>query len=77
MSKKSRSPKSVQEEGKVMRSRRRAYLLAAAIEGGEGRVARDLDEQPSEVGKGYVAETSEEGRRSPLLQWIQQSSLLP
>jgi hypothetical protein len=37
-----------------MRSRTRANLLAAAVGGGEDRGAEDLDEQPSEVGKGSV-----------------------
>jgi hypothetical protein len=52
MRKKSTSPILVQEEGKVMRSRRRAYLLEAAIEGGEGRVARDLASNRQRWGRG-------------------------
>jgi hypothetical protein len=58
-------------------------LLATAVGGEEGRLARDLyvqppevgkgdssdlDAQPPEVGKGSVEESGEEGRRAPLLQ---------
>jgi hypothetical protein len=54
VSTKSTSPRSRTRRGEGDENRTRANLLAAVVGGGEDRGARDLDEQPSEVGKGSV-----------------------